>query len=97
MEDDDDCSGSIDLDEFDFFQPGRATPSYATVLKRGAKGAQGYAAAAVALSGIPATHKVIKLVRTEKKTTAAAKPDPGFININAGGDEVSVLSQPSFA
>ena len=48
MEEDDVCSGIIDLDKFILFQPGRATPSYATVLKRGAKGAGGYAAAAAA-------------------------------------------------
>ena len=33
----------------------------------------------------------------DNKMTAASNPDPGFINIEAGGDEVSVLSQRSFA
>ena len=42
MGDDDDCSSSIEVEEFIFFEPGLATssPSHATVLKRGAKGAR---------------------------------------------------------
>ena len=81
MEDDDDCSGSIDLDEFSFFQLGRATPSYATVLKQGAKGARGYAAAAAALSGIPATHKVpTKMKRVPTKKRATTDPNKLYLD-----------------
>ena len=90
MEDDDDCSGSIDLDEFSFFQPGRATPSYATVLKRGAKGAQGYAAAAAALSGIPATYKLptkMKCVPTKKQATT----DPNKLYLDSAATYHSVF------
>ena len=81
MEEDDVCSGSINLDELILFQPGRATPSYATVLKRGAKGAQGYAAAATALSSIPATHKVpTKMNRVPTKKRATTDPNKLYLD-----------------
>ena len=65
-------------------------PLYATVLKQGVKGAGGYAAAAAALSGIPATYKLptkMKRVPTKKRATT----DPNKLNLDSAATYHSVF------
>ena len=64
-------------------------PSYASILKKGRTGARGYALAATALSGVPATYK---MPSSERATTKRGTCDPNKLYLDSAATYHSIFA-----